>query len=94
MVIDRKIVEYVAELSRLKISEEEIDTMCNELSSILNYMDEINSTIDTESVASSTEGLTNVMREDVIVDSMNREELLRNAPEHTEETPIVPKTVE
>ena len=94
MVIDRKIVEYVAELSRLRISEEEIDTMCNELSSILNYMDEINSTIDTESVESSTEGLTNVMREDVIIDSMNREELLRNAPEHTEETPIVPKTVE
>ena len=94
MVVDRKTAEYVAELSRLKISEEEIESVCNELSSILNYMDEINSTIDTGSVSDSIKGLTNVMREDVIHDSMDRAELLKNAPVHTDETPIVPKTVD
>ncbi|MCR5521317.1 MAG: Asp-tRNA(Asn)/Glu-tRNA(Gln) amidotransferase subunit GatC [Lachnospiraceae bacterium] len=94
MVVDRKTAEYVAELSRLKISEEEIESVCNELSSILNYMDEINSTIDTGSVSDSIKGLTNVMREDVIHDSMDRAELLKNAPVHTDETPVVPKTVD
>ncbi|MBR4343599.1 MAG: Asp-tRNA(Asn)/Glu-tRNA(Gln) amidotransferase subunit GatC [Lachnospiraceae bacterium] len=94
MVIDRKTAEYVAELSRLKISEEEIDSVCNDLSSILNYMDEINSTINTDSVSSSIKGLKNVMREDIICDSMDRSELLKNSPVHSDETPIVPKTVD
>ena len=94
MVIDRKTAEYVAELSRLKISEEEIDTVCKDLSSILDYMDEINSTINTDSVSSSVKGLKNVMREDVIYASMDRAELLKNAPSHSDETPIVPKTVD
>ncbi len=94
MVIDRKTAEYVAELSRLKISEGEIDSVCRELSSILDYMDEINSTIDTEDVDMSVKGLTNVMRKDEIVKSSDRAELLANAPEHTEETPVVPKTVD
>ena len=94
MVIDRKTAEYVAELSRLKISENEIDSVCNDLSSILNYMDEINSTINTDEVGSSVKGLKNVYREDVIGESMNREELLKNAPRHTDETPVVPKTVD
>ncbi|MCR5431819.1 MAG: Asp-tRNA(Asn)/Glu-tRNA(Gln) amidotransferase subunit GatC [Lachnospiraceae bacterium] len=94
MVVDRKTAEYVAELSRLKISEDEIESVCNELSSILNYMDEINSTIDTGSVSNSIKGLTNVMREDEIHDSMDRAQLLENTPVHTDETPVVPKTVD
>ena len=43
MTIDGKTAQYVAELSRLVISEDEIEYVCGELSSILNYMDEINS---------------------------------------------------
>lgn len=93
MVIDRKTAEYVADLSRLRISEDEIDTICGELSAILDYMDEINSTIDTDFVTSQSDILTNVMRADCVADSMDRAALLSNAPEHTDETPIVPKTV-
>ncbi|MCR5609666.1 MAG: Asp-tRNA(Asn)/Glu-tRNA(Gln) amidotransferase subunit GatC [Lachnospiraceae bacterium] len=94
MNIDRKNVEYVAELSRLEISEDEIGSVCSELSTILNYMDEINSSIDTDFVVSSNNGLTNVMRDDEVVISMDRQKLLENAPVHNEETPVVPKTVE
>lgn len=94
MVINKDIAEYVAGLSRLKISVDEVDSVCKELSSILNYMDEINSTIDTGLVDVPVGGLINVMREDLIKESMNREDLLKNAPEHTDETPIVPKTVD
>ena len=94
MTIDGKTAQYVAELSRLVISEDEIEYVCGELSSILNYMDEINSSIDTEDVSSSIIGISNVMRDDTVVSSMERAELLKNAPEHTEETPIVPKTVD
>ena len=93
MVIDRKTAEYVADLSRLRIAEGEIDSICRELSTILDYMDEINSSIDTDTVVSRVGGLTNVIREDRVSDSMDRTELLSNAPEHTDETPIVPRIV-
>lgn len=94
MTINKETAEYVAELSRLKIKDEEIENVCKELSSILNYMDEINATINTDSVETNEWELTNVMREDTVEQSFPRDELLENAPEHTEETPIVPKTVD
>ena len=94
MTINKETAQYVAELSRLKIKDEEIESVCNELSSILNYMDEINATIDTDTAPDTSYDLCNVMRDDIIHDSFAREILLENAPEHTEETPIVPKTVD
>ena len=93
MIVDKKTVEYVAELSRLRIMESEIDSVCAELNHILGYMDEINSTVDTETVNTSAIGLSNIMREDIVFDSMDRNELLENSSMHTEETPVVPKTV-
>ncbi len=93
MIVDKNTVEYVAEVSRLRILENEIDSVCDELNKILGYMDEINSTVDTGSVSTSAVGLTNIMRDDNVSDSMDRGELLKNAPEHTEESPVVPITV-
>ena len=94
MVITRETAEYVAGLSRLKIAEDEIGPVCQELSSILSYMDEINASIDTDMDDVPAKGLSNVIRQDVAEASMDRGHLLENVPEHTEETPIVPKTVD
>ena len=93
MVIDKKAVEYVAGLSRLKVTESEVVSMCNELSTMLDYVDEINSTIDTDYIGSFDEEVSNVMRIDVVSSSMDRSELLSNAPQHTDDTPIVPIAV-
>lgn len=94
MVITRETAEYVAGLSRLKIAEEEIDPVCKEISSILSYMEEINASVDTGMADALEAGLSNVMRQDVVEPSMDRAYLLENVPEHTDETPIVPKTVD
>ena len=93
MIIDRKTVEYTAALSRLEVPENEIQAMCDELSTMLDYVDEINSTINTDLVASDSEEQTNVMRPDTVLASMDRAALLANAPQHTEDTPVVPITV-
>ncbi len=94
MVITKETAQYVAQLSRLKISEDEIESVCGSLTQIIGYMDEINSSVDTASVDTKVGALTNVMRVDEIKPSADRAELLANSPEHTDETPIVPKTVE
>ena len=95
MQITKELVQYVAELSRIKLSEQDAENMQNDLGAIVNYMEILNK-LDTEGVEpiSHIFNITNVMREDKVVESYDRAEILKNAPERTDETVVVPKTVE
>lgn len=92
MEITRKTAEYVAALSRLRLTEEELGNVTRDLSAILNYMDEIGAVPEENMLLS--ERLSNVTRPDTVCPSMDREALLANAPVHSEETVIVPRTLE
>lgn len=95
MLITKELVEYVAELSRIKLDEQSCDKMEKELGAIVDYMEILNM-LDTDGVEplSHVFNITNVMREDEVKESYDRAEILKNAPESTEETFVVPKTVE
>ena len=95
MQITKELVQYVAELSRIKLSEQDAENMQKELGAIVDYMEVLNK-LDTDSVEpiSHIFNITNVMREDKVVESYDRAEILKNAPERTDETVVVPKTVE
>lgn len=95
MQITKELVQYVAELSRIKLSEQDAENMQNDLGAIVNYMEILNQ-LDTDSVEplSHIFNITNVMREDKVQESYDRAEILKNAPERTDETVVVPKTVE
>ena len=95
MKITNELVRYVANLSRIKLDEAGEEKMRGELAAILDYMDVLNK-LDTEEVEplSHVFAIPNVMRDDEVKNSYDREELLKNAPEHTDETFIVPKTVD
>lgn len=95
MLITKELVEYVAELSRIKLDEQSAEKMEKELGAIVEYMDVLNK-LDTENQEplSHVFNITNVMREDEVKESYDRAEILKNAPESTDETFVVPKTVE
>lgn len=95
MQITKELVQYVAELSRIKLSEQDAENMQNDLGAIVNYMEILNQ-LETDSVEplSHIFNITNVMREDEVKESYDRAEILKNAPERTDETVVVPKTVE
>ena len=95
MKITKKMVSYVAELSRLKLSDEQTIKMQADLESIIGYMDVLNR-LDTSEIEplSHIFSVKNVFREDEVTESYDRETLLRNAPVRDEECFIVPKTVE
>ena len=95
MQVTKELVGYVAELSRIKLDEAQTEKMQNELGAVIDYMDVLNR-LDTDGVEplSHVFNITNVMREDDVKPSYDRELLLSNAPERTDETVIVPKTVE
>lgn len=98
MEITRETARYVAKLARLEIAESEMDGVCQGLSSILSYMDEINASEVTDAASEGAtapeDGISGPTRPDTVTAPMDREALLSNAPERGDETPIVPRVVE
>ena len=95
MKITTEMVDYISELSRLKLPQEEKERMTVELERIIAYMDTLNA-LDTSGVEpmSHVFPVKNVLREDEEVPSFDRSELLKNAPASDGEAFLVPKTVE
>jgi aspartyl-tRNA(Asn)/glutamyl-tRNA(Gln) amidotransferase subunit C len=84
-VIDRDQVLHVAKLARLRLSEEEVETMVGELSGILEHVDRIGN-LDLEGVepTSHVVALENVLRADEPRPSLPRDVALASAPEPSE----------
>jgi len=95
MQITVKEVERIAKLSRLNLTEEEKIAMQHELRDVLNDFEKLNK-LDTGNVPPTAHILSvkNVLREDDVKDSMDRELLLENAPESAGGCFIVPRVVE
>ena len=91
-MITIKDVEHVAKLSRLALSQEEMEKFAPQLNSILEYVDELNK-VDTTGVEPMAHSIkiSNVMREDEVKQDFSREEMLKNAPEEEDGFFKVPK---
>jgi aspartyl-tRNA(Asn)/glutamyl-tRNA(Gln) amidotransferase subunit C len=81
-MIDREQVLHVARLARLRLSDEEVETMTGELSKVLDHIEKI-SELDLEGVepTSHVVELENVLRDDVPRPSLSRERALEQAPD-------------
>ena len=84
MNLSKQEVKHIALLARLGLTAEEIEKFAGQLSSILDYVEQLKE-VDTEGVlpAAQVTGLENVMADDAInqVGPKVREELLKLAPE-------------
>lgn len=85
MRLSRQEVVYVADLARLGLSDGEIARLQDQLSSILEHIAAIDK-LDTEAIPPTAQviAMTNVMRPDVVTDSLPREAVLENAPRQAE----------
>jgi aspartyl-tRNA(Asn)/glutamyl-tRNA(Gln) amidotransferase subunit C len=82
MKIDREQVQKVAHLARLALTPEEEEQFTPQLSSILEYFEQL-SELDTNDVEPMTRVIevSNITRPDRIQTEVAREDLLREAPE-------------
>jgi aspartyl-tRNA(Asn)/glutamyl-tRNA(Gln) amidotransferase subunit C len=84
-VIDREQVLHVARLARLGLSEEEVERMSRELSSILDHVDRISELeLDRVEPTSHVVDLENVLRPDEPRPSWPKERMLATAPDPAE----------
>jgi aspartyl-tRNA(Asn)/glutamyl-tRNA(Gln) amidotransferase subunit C len=94
MKITREQVLHVARLARLDLDDESVERFVDQLGQILDYVDTLNR-VDTEGVPPTSHAirLINALREDEERPHLSLDDTLANAPEHDENTFIVPRVI-
>jgi aspartyl-tRNA(Asn)/glutamyl-tRNA(Gln) amidotransferase subunit C len=95
MALDKATVAHIATLARIKVSDEDKETLAAELSHILTWIEQLGE-VDTTGVEpmSSVVAMTMPMREDKVTDGDCRDKILENAPGAAHGFFVVPKVVE
>jgi aspartyl-tRNA(Asn)/glutamyl-tRNA(Gln) amidotransferase subunit C len=95
LTINKKEIEYIAQLAHLKFSPREVEAFTSDLNDILSYIDKLNQ-VDTIGVEPMNHAMdmTNAFREDVVTPSLTNEASLANAPETHGGSFQVPKIIE
>lgn len=91
MSLSKEDVQRVSLLARLKLSDDELTTMTEQLGQIVNYVDKL-SELDTEGIEPMAHALdlTNALVDDEPHESLPREKALQNAPSSDDECFRVP----
>ncbi len=95
MDIDIKQIEQIANLSRIKLTDDEKDIFREQLTDILGYIEKLNEldTDDVQPMAYAT-SIKNVFREDQLRSSFPRQEILELSPSSVNGFFKVPKVLE
>ena len=95
MSISRDDVLHIANLSKLYIEEEKLEKYTKDLSNVVDLANSLEK-VDVEGVNPTNHilDIKNVFREDEVVPSFNREDVLKNAPQSQGGCVSVPKVVE
>ncbi len=83
MKVDLEMIDKVAHLARLEVQEDEKQGLLDDMNKILAFMDKLNE-VDTEGVDPLVymSDEVNVLREDLVIQEISREDALKNAPKH------------
>ncbi|MEE1885862.1 Asp-tRNA(Asn)/Glu-tRNA(Gln) amidotransferase subunit GatC [Pedobacter flavus] len=95
MKIDNKVTQKIANLARIKVEDQELDSLSAELSKILTFMDKLNE-LDTNHVEPLVylNSAVNCWRTDEANTNLTTEEALKNAPLKKGDYFAVPKIIE
>lgn len=95
MSIDKQTALKIGRLARIRLSDEEAEHYAAEISSILNWVEQLQQ-VDTEGVEQMTSvaDMQLPMRKDEVTDGGYPEAVLKNAPANDYGCFVVPKVVE
>ena len=93
--IDKNTTVKIAKLCRIKLKEEEIGEFSSQLSSIIDWVEQLNE-VNTEKIKplSNVSSSNLPLREDKIISENDSDDILSNAPEKLENYFVVPKVIE
>jgi aspartyl-tRNA(Asn)/glutamyl-tRNA(Gln) amidotransferase subunit C len=95
MSLDKETIKNIANLARIKVPDDNLDHLTKELSSIMDWVEQLNS-VNTDGVEplASVIDVTLPLREDKITDGDCRNKILANGPEVEDGYFAVPKVIE
>jgi aspartyl-tRNA(Asn)/glutamyl-tRNA(Gln) amidotransferase subunit C len=95
MQVDEALVRRIAHLARIRVSDEDVQHLEGELSSILQFVEQL-SEVDTSDVEPMTSSVEMQMRQrvDEITDGGYADDIVKNAPLSEDHYFLVPKVVE
>ncbi|GAB6053003.1 Asp-tRNA(Asn)/Glu-tRNA(Gln) amidotransferase subunit GatC [Magnetospira thiophila] len=95
MALDKDEVRKIARLARIRVPEEELDSLAGEMSQLIDWVEQLGE-VATDGVApmSSVVHVTLPQRDDVINDGGYPDRVLANAPDRVDDFYTVPKVVE
>lgn len=95
MSLDKSTVTHIARLARIRVPEDELDGLADELSNILTWIEQLDE-VDTSAVPPMTSvvAVTLPRRRDEVTDGGCRDDILANAPQSRDGFFVVPKVVE
>lgn len=83
-MVTREDVLQMARLSKLYIKEEELDALTKDMDNIIAFAETISAAQCEQTNFDNINNLSNVLREDVVIPSYDREEILKNAESQDE----------
>jgi aspartyl-tRNA(Asn)/glutamyl-tRNA(Gln) amidotransferase subunit C len=95
LALDTDTVRRIARLARIRVPEDELPTLADELSRIMDWIEQLNA-VDTSNIEpmTSVADIRLPQREDRVSDGNAREKVLANAPDRQGNFFAVPKVVE
>lgn len=95
MALDKTTVAGIAHLARIKVADDRLAALADELSHILTWVEQL-SEVDTENVEPMTSvvAVTLPRRKDEVTDGGYSDKVLANAPDSARDFYTVPKVVE
>ena len=95
-MITKEEIKKIASLAKINISDDELDNYSDQISKILEYMSTLNN-VDTSQVGEFSNQLFNnkqLLREDSVEESLDRDEILKLAPDSDGVYFKVPKVIQ
>ncbi|GAB4206312.1 MAG: Asp-tRNA(Asn)/Glu-tRNA(Gln) amidotransferase subunit GatC [Bacteroidia bacterium] len=92
--IDEALIDQLAHLARLEFDDNEKKKLLNDLNRILDYIDQLNE-LNTDNIEPLVylSPNQNVLREDIVQETMKKEDALNNAPKKDSDYIRVPKVI-
>lgn len=96
MSVTKDDVQYVANLARLQLTDEEAENFKEDMNDILGYIDQLNEldTEDIEPLEHVTEITASKFRNDEAKEPLSHEDALKNAPDADSDYFRVPRVIE
>ena len=95
MALDPTTIRRIANLSRIRVEDDQLETLSLELNGIIGWIEQLNE-VNVDGVEPLTGGaqMAMKMREDLVTDGGYPEKILANAPDRNGAFFAVPKVVE